>query len=192
MCWPQGLAPSEQFSVFFFRPSDLLGKEACNLASLQVPLEPALGAQGPGHASHSPLLSDPPQHGPWCSRCGRLWAGAPRGHWMTPQSQNPDIYDSRSSAPAHRGTGRCFLLCQPRSRSFGQSLPALCSSHALLPTPVCPPPHWSQVFTQCIPSSMGHFPDPDDVCHLVPSFRHISDTSYKCPLISLGVPRPCL
>lgn len=152
--WPQGLAPSAQFPVFFLGPL----KGGLELSLPPGPSEPALGDQGPGHASHRPLLSDPPQHGPWCYRRGRLWAGAPRGHWMTSQLQDPAIYDSRSSAPTHRGTGRCFLPWQPRSRSFGQSLPALGSGHALLPTPNCLPtsPLVPSVHTVplCIPPSM--------------------------------------
>ena len=68
-----------------------------------------------GRPSHCPLLSDPPQNGPWCCRHGRLWARAPRGHWMSPPLQDPATYDRRPSAPARRGTGRLCLPHQPRS-----------------------------------------------------------------------------
>ena len=74
-----------------------------------------LCAQGRGRPSHCPLLSDPPQNGPWCCRHGRLWARAPRGHWMSPPLQDPATYDRRPSAPARRGTGRLCLPHQPRS-----------------------------------------------------------------------------
>lgn len=72
----------------------------------EVHLDSAFGAQGLGHPSHCPLLSDSPHNGPWCCRCGGLWARAPRGHWMTPPLQDPATYDSRPSAPTRRATGR--------------------------------------------------------------------------------------
>lgn len=84
-----------------YSSSDLLwafkGSLECSLPTR--PLRACPGAQDPGHSSHSPLLSDSPQHGPWCYRSGRLWAQAPSGHWMTPHLQDPAIYDSRCSAP---------------------------------------------------------------------------------------------
>ena len=90
----------------------------------QAHCESASGAWGLARPSHCPLLSDPPQNGPWCCRHGRLWARAPRGHWMTPPLQDPATYDSRPSAPTRRGTGRCCFPQQPGSRSPGAPLRA--------------------------------------------------------------------
>lgn len=102
----------------------------CSLQAHPQPLQPQAGpglypdapCQPPGALRNQPGSSGPspplplpspfrsPQHDPGCCRHGGRWAPAPRGHWMTPQLQNPAIYDSRPSAPTQRGTGKCCLL----------------------------------------------------------------------------------
>lgn len=94
--------------------SDLLSREWGFLTSFSRSFQICPGVQSPVRLSHHPLLSDPPQNGPWRCTHSRLWTRAPRWHWVTPQLQDPAIYDSRPSAPTHRGTGRRFLPCQPR------------------------------------------------------------------------------
>lgn len=143
-----------------------------------------LCAQGLGRPSHCPLLSDPPQNGPWCCRHGRLWARAPRGHWMSPPLQDPATYDRRPSAPARRGTGRLCLPHQPRSgwASAHTPRPPLGTSAPIWPLAVpllmpcegrslCPDPAASSPYPQ---------PPPTPTPHLA-----------RCPS-PLAVPGPCL
>lgn len=104
--WPLPAHRLSSSSVLVREFGPMAGALGVCIRLLRPVLNLPLGLRS-GLPSHCPLLSDPPQNGPWCCRHSGLWARAPRGHWMTPLLQDPATYDSRPSAPTHRGTGRC-------------------------------------------------------------------------------------
>ena len=168
---PAGLAPAQCTSCL---PQTVPGNAphmgpSSIFPHLLGPTVSLLCAQGLGRPSHCPLLSDPPQNGPWCCRHGRLWARAPRGHWMSPPLQDPATYDRRPSAPARRGTGRLCLPHQPRSgwASAHTPRPPVGTSAPIWPLAVpllmpcegqslCPDPAASSPYPQPPPTPTTH------------------------------------